>query len=708
MTSNITCRRASMAALICVFAWYLGLFALLARSDETRPSVFALPELQKKYLTLKQQVEDHLNQGAYTQAEALSQDAIRLIAQLPDAHYWKACALAGQGQLDAALQSLNQAVDRGYRNVDQLKQDERLASLRSHTGYEALLERASHAKENPALRYEANPKTVENGVAWVDEDNTVWDVRRGLFLVLFNIPTSSKDSTTEPVLGHGEVGDLIRRWYREGTAAGNRGDFYDNHDNDHSNLRYQDFPQLTRIEYSDAAKKYQLHVGLQTQFFYNGLIIGNSSMAHTGAPTWRSLPRIAYTDPRRAALLYAQYTNNHLYVYPEHRDHDPGHNGDGGYGDVYCANTPYVLISQGSSGSDRPFLDALMCTLAAFRPEVKRRLRERRLVAPTLQMIFRRCYGPVESDEDYLTGKAHPTVFDGKQLEPKRMVEFAHQVRSDEIPPMVQIRVVEEDQFEVGQDYFDIAPRENLFDTPAAICRIHRARQFKRRMVISAEGSFDVNDRPLSYHWAVLRGDESSIVIRPLNDKRSVAELVIPYHHRRPIAPGAAIESNRVDIGVFVHNGKYYSAPAFVSVHYLDNEQRVYGEDGRILSITYEDPTADGNYIDPVLATACQWRDEYQYDDQGHLVGWTRLYGPLRQEFTRDGALVLRRDHLNRPVTGRSVIYDVAIRPESIPLLEPRVGDEILYYEYASDDDPVGRVSKREPVLVTPRPASGD
>ena len=31
-----------------------------------------------------------------------------------------------------------------------------------------------------------------------------------------------------------------------------------------------------------------------------------------------------YTQPAGLALLYNHYTHNNLYIYPEHRDHDPG------------------------------------------------------------------------------------------------------------------------------------------------------------------------------------------------------------------------------------------------------------------------------------------------------------------------------------------------------------------------------------------------
>src|SRR5438270_9236108 len=49
-------------------------------------------------------------------------------------------------------------------------------------------------------------------------------------------------------------------------------------------------------------------------------------------PTRRSSdlnPRSYYTTQTGLLFLYNQYTRNNLYIYPEHRDHDPGHNGRG-------------------------------------------------------------------------------------------------------------------------------------------------------------------------------------------------------------------------------------------------------------------------------------------------------------------------------------------------------------------------------------------
>src|SRR5829696_5991904 len=50
----------------------------------------------------------------------------------------------------------------------------------------------------------------------------------------------------------GEVGDLLRKWWKEGTAAGNVGDWYDNRDGAHSPLDLRPWPQLQKVKYSEA------------------------------------------------------------------------------------------------------------------------------------------------------------------------------------------------------------------------------------------------------------------------------------------------------------------------------------------------------------------------------------------------------------------------------------------------------------------------
>ena len=256
-----------------------------------------------------------------------------------------------------------------------------------------------------------------------------------------------RGSKVGQVMKSGIAADDLNGWFLQGTAAGNYGDLYDNRDGGHSLLPAEDFPQLTSVRYDDEAQKAGLDRALNRYMLFNAPTIGNASLALTGGALWRSLPREALTDPAQVASLFQQYVANQIYVYPAHKDYGTG------LGDLITANTPYMLISVGSSGSDQPLLKALAATLAAFRPEVKAFLIKNGLIAPTLQWIFRRGQLGIDSDEDYLLGRAHPSAFDGKRINLPDMLERAHRLQASEVPPMVQLHVTEESHGEAGIDY---------------------------------------------------------------------------------------------------------------------------------------------------------------------------------------------------------------------------------------------------------------
>jgi hypothetical protein len=710
--------------LMAVCAVWLARTVFAPGVDHPTDSVFELPRLHAQSIQLQHTIAQLFAQGQYAEAESRCHEAIGLFPDDAFSHYNLACALSRQGKTAEAIASLGNAIALGFNHVQLMQSDPDLETVRSHAEFDKLLEAARVAVPQP-WQQTVMPGVVRAGQVRVSAANTAYNPYSGTFLTFFTFPASQgvprhaserdmvretwHDDTSERlseakltaarprpiIVAHGRVGDLLRTWFEEGTAAGNYGDFYDNHDNDHSNLRYEQFPQLTRIEFDRTAKQRNLHRGLQTRFLYNGITFGNASMSNVDGPYWRSLPRLAYTDVHAMAILYVQYVSNHLYVYPEHQDHDRGHNGaGGGYGDVYSANTPYVIIAQGSSGSDASFLDAIACTLAAFRPEVKQWLAQNRALIPTVQMIFRLSNKPLIEPSDYLTGKAHPTVFDGRHIDTLRMIEMAHKMRQDEVPPVVQLRVVRENAPARGKDYFDVAADEKLFDTPAAIARVARSTQYAHHMVVSAKASYDLNHRPLTWHWRVLRGDVERIKITPLNDDGSVVELQVPYHQRR-LVEGSDVASNRVDIGVFVHNGQYYSAPGFMTFFFLDNQVRVYNDKHLIDSVQYTDHAQGGNYVDPRIDVAKTWRDEYHYDDQSRLIGWTRMRDQEKQSFTADGALITKRDDQGRVLEARTVTYVERPRENQPPALEQQLGHELLYYTYSTPGDRIGHVQKR-------------
>mgnify|MGYP002623327704 CR=1 FL=1 len=595
----------------------------IAAADDI-PSVFELPAIQSRWQAARLQTALLFRQQKYDEAKAVLEKAIQLVPHEPAGHYNLACALARLGQTDAALDALERAVSLGFNQPDAIRRVADFASLKSAPRFAELVEKAKTATrpESP-WKWNVKAADVHDGVATVSEANTSWNAQVGVFVSHFKMPELSPDLPV--IVGHGQVGDLLRNWYAKGTAAGNRGDFYENHDRDHSNLAYQQFPQLTRIEYSAELPEKDWTSGLQNRFFFNRIVFGNSSTANMG-PFWRSQSRMAYSNPRNVTLLYQQYVSNHLYVYPEHRDHDPA--ADGGHDDTFPANTPYLLTSQGSSSSDRVFLDAVACTLAAFPPAVKERLTATRQLMPAMQMIFRRNYGGLD-ESGYLTGSAHPSVFQGDKIGLLGMVEMAHAMTLESLPPLVSLQVESESPAQPGVDFFSgPGMSEKLFDTPFAIARVFRAKDYYREMVLRAATTPDS-----TLHWRVLRGDEKRIQIELLEPAGTRVKIRVPWHEPKPVSADSELRSSRVDIGCFAQHPHGYSAPAFVTWYCSPHEKRTYDEQQRIVSIDYQ----QGGYLDPALFLTKNWRDEYHYGPTGELTGWTRQRSNSDQEFNANG-----------------------------------------------------------------------
>ena len=658
MAGGTNARRGGLFAAVALGAITLGAVALAgpeAEPGKPVPGVFALPELQDFFWSLERETALAVQRKDYAAAEASVTKQIDLAPLDPVAVYSRAKVLALQGRRDAVWPDLRRAVELGFRDARALRADRDFALLQTEAEFASIVQDAERLAGIP-LPVAAPPARVEPGFARVDAANTAWDFRSGTFRSFFEFPEA--DPRAGPIaVGQGEVGDLLRGWFAEGTAAGNWRDLYDNHDLGHSPMDLAAFPQFTRVVYSDDASAAKgLTNGLQLRLFTNAITLGNSSTAVTGSWQWRSMPRLAYGTRGGPALLFAQYQSNHLYVYPEHRDHDVDF-----LGDVYPANTPYLLISQGSSGSDQPFLQAMAATMAAFRPEVKTALASRGALMPALQMILRRTYRGEKGSGvagGYFSGEAHPTVFDAAGLDVPAMVRMAHDIAPDALPPVVRLRVLEESRLLSGLDSAANGP-ESLFDTPCAIARVHRTLAFSRRMVVSARESVDFHGRPLQFHWSVLRGDPKRISFQPLDPQASVVEVRVGWHERRPIREGSSLASNRVDIGVFVTNGVSDSAPAFVTTYFPATAQRTYDANQRIASLdgTRIDPSK--LYTDPTIDGRRNWRDEFSYDAYGICTGWVRMIKGERQTFDPDGRMIIGQDG-NKPKT-KAVNYAIRV-----------------------------------------------
>ncbi len=618
-----------------------------------RSKLFDVPKNRLERLRLQQVLRFSLAQRRLDVANQAARRLTQLEPEEPTGWYNLACVQAVSGEIQPALASLNEAVQRGFRDTRQLESDVDLQSLRADAAFDGLLKAAREpfTPIDPALKFQ--PGGIADGVALVTEQNTRWDDSRMSLITSFT-PLPKPESTTVS-LGTSPVDLAVNGWFSEGTAAGHHGDLYDNRDRDHSNLNLARFPQLVRVEYSPEASKADADWGMRIGQTFELPTFGNSSTSHVNSPFWRSNPRSLMHDDRLMKMAYNEFVSNQLYCYPEHNDFDPTH------GDVYPANTPFWVISQGSSGSDQPFMEAIALTLAAFRPEVKQALTEKRVLMPVVQMLLRRSLKSVQSDDDYLSGKAHPVVFQSSELDGLRMVQMAHDLTLESLPAIVRVKVTGEDLGIPGRDYFHPNPAERLCDTPAAIARIYRSSAFQRRMVIDAAESVEFNGRSLKFRWVVLQGDPDRVHIRPLDRNGSRAEMIIEWHDRAAVPRLNGMQTNRVDIGVFALNGVTISLPSFVSSFTLANEKRTYNDKQQIQSIDYVDADVSRLYVDPLIDIPKSWRDEYHYDSDDELLGWTRTFpGAPPLEFSADGRLIVRKDDNREAVEWRDVLYEAA------------------------------------------------
>ena len=663
----------------------------LAWSVWASTNVFEMPLIFPRHVQLQQQLKQSVRAGKIDEMEAASRAGVALMPNDPTWQYNLACALAYRAQKDEALAALDRAITLGFRDDAAIAADTDLQQLGKLPQFAALVAKAKRLKNTPVEgAVQVKPSTVFMGLpAEINASNTMWDFDRGGFITLLTLtnPELKRLSAYAP-LYHGPAPECLSKWFAEDTASGNFGDLYVNRDGGHSPLTVTNFPGLTPVVYCAEAQLHHTHMGLPNTLFEQPLI-GNSSMSMVNGPFWRSMPRAVVTDPYQPVEAFRYFINNQCWFYPSNKDFEPE------AGDLYPANTPYYVVSQGTSYSDQPFMQAFAAAMAAFQPSTKAQLVATKLLAPTLQMILRATQKGVKTPADYVTAAAHPVVFEAAHLDVKAMVEMAHAMKPDEIPPLVALRTLVDLKAEAGIDYFDTRP-EGLFDTPCCIARVVRGTASERHMTLEATTSSTAGGGA-KFQWVLLQGDPKKVSIKALNDTASRVEISVAYHGVfRPLdAEGLpkALVSSRVDIGCFVKAGTYYSAPSFVSFFYLPNEERVYREDGQILSVDYTN--AAHRYADPILTLQKGWKDLYDYDARGHLIGWYRTRGGQAERFTYMGHKVVSTDKLGRAVKACAVQY--MPRQTGAQGMPPVMScldlPQLFTYAYADDSDKIGKAS---------------
>jgi hypothetical protein len=383
------------------------------------------------------------------------------------------------------------------------------------------------------------------------------------------------------------VGRLLNEWHAKGQAAGLAAITYENRDGGHSALNAAEYPQLKVFQHTPetgGAKG-------PAERLRPLPIVGNCSMAAPAA-SGGSLPRLYQMSPKGVEFLMMQYLASQMFIYPEHQDYDAGGNGVGGYGDLFPVNNATVLITQGSSGSDLPFVNAILATIAALPPDTQEILIQKRVLMPTVQAIFRQTSRRAQGGNAYETGTAHPAVFDSRDIDEERMVRLAHGMTPGQIPPLAQVQVLEESALVSGRHFFEADPDMpwKLADTPVSVGRVLWGNVAWHEMKLSAANSGDLLRRPVQIRWKVLQGDPSAVEITPSADGR---EARVRVRWQAPFTTAGGIRSHRLDIGVFADNGIAVSAPAFLSFYQLPNERHFHDRGGRVAEILYQTHNPD-------------------------------------------------------------------------------------------------------------------
>ena len=557
--------------------------------------------------------------------EKICREGVKLIPGDPTWHYNLACALSHNSTPKAALDELSRAVDFGFRDANAIEKDNDLDSIRKDPRFAKIVERVRKSADRPVPgRPVPQAASVKfGGVATLTETNVVWNFDTGFFNALIKLtgenapsPLADRFMMSKP---DAPERPCVSAWISEGTAAGNGGDIYVNQDKRHSFVDIADFPLLTSVKLEPAAVKRGLDVDHPHMIFPGRFAIFNASRALVKSPLWRSMARASMTEPGLAMRMHIAYMNNQIVFFPAHKDF-----GIKDIGDVFPAAAPFQIVSRGSSWSDLPFMRATLASTASFRRPTKEAILRRNLGGPTIQWLLRRTLKGVKSEADYLSSKAHPTVFEAKSLDAKAMVERAHSLKPNEIPPAVGVFPVNSRKFPIrfpvaGIDYPD-ALSELLYATPSAISVVLRGPDAERSFMFTAR-AFPENDPKATFAWKVVHGPADAVKISaPIGD-----DTTDPEHGLAQVVIDRRKLTERIDLAVFAKTeGTEFGAPSIISFYPIPSEKRIY-KDKQLVSIDYTN--AENVYCDPLLAIPRRWKDTYHYSKSGNIIGFTRSDG---------------------------------------------------------------------------------
>ena len=508
--------------------------------------------------------------------------------------YNYACALADGPDSKAALDALEKAVQLGYRDAKGIAADQDFEKVNTLPRFKELVKLAEATAKDPVPGVPV-PQVLEaqaGKTVRMTESNLVWNAQLGMYQALVKY---------------------------------DGGDLYVNRDNNHSALRFGRYPGVARVDLPKKANQNWVNTGLPNTLYGGIPVFGNVSQGYHKPPIRRSMLRGAMTGLFEGEYplkrLAACYLDNQVWFIPAVWDF-PGKDwagrpvGQGG--DIYYpGQCPYTVTSVGASGTDLPFMEAVLNARAKMRPETLKAMREKRLVGPTTQWLLRRSHKLVKAPDDYLTWKAHPAAYNILDLDTNALNAAAAKLKPEELPPLAILRMVNTKVdpvpvFVPGRDYPDVQP-EPLYLTPCAIAIVLRAEPGRREFCFAAGVAPEF--KGAEFCWKVVHGDPKRVKVRGFSAAETPAKGFV-----RVSVDRIGLTTNRIDLACFARmKGKTdWGAPSFVSFSTVAQESRTYGPDGRLVSIDYTNPDKVP-YVDGIIALPRQWKDEYRYGADGQL-----------------------------------------------------------------------------------------
>jgi hypothetical protein len=284
------------------------------------------------------------------------------------------------------------------------------------------------------------------------------------------------------------------------------------------------------------------------------ILVGNQSQAYNFGDGWMSIPRIG-----TISYLDSFWLASKLFLWPEHRDH--------GYADFYAWQTPTLIFSQGSSGTELDEVGKLLHILAAFPGAARAAMHDAGFLMPATVFVHRRAR--VASDLEYLAPPAHPPAFIDADTA-RAGIRLANAIVAGETPPIARLAVedaaIPQEWADAGFGQLETSPFALTWSSPA-LPAAPPAGTFS--VTVDLSNSADLNDRPLLYFARVVRGDPAHIRVTQLDAARFRVESEWPLEVAENVAAQSRT-SRRATVAFVAHNGLYPSAPSFLSVFGAD------------------------------------------------------------------------------------------------------------------------------------------